>query len=170
MTGVDGAKEAYRFLAAKLAEKDAVGTQPKRCLKEVVGVDQSFTKLALHGNEAKIVGTVELNFGGVFNDDHALVWGHLAHQRIEKGCLAGRCTAADKDRLALHHRVTKEADRIFLRRLCSSLTMRLKRAGRISIERQIKQAVAADCESPMSPRSGRGDELNARSIGKHRCE
>ncbi len=115
MTGIHCAEEADGFLAAQLAQQDSVWPQAQGGLEKIVGVDHRFSELTFYGDQAEVVGTMQLHLCRVLNDDHALVHGNLAQERVQECRLTGGCAAADQDRLPVPDSLAKKADGIVFR-------------------------------------------------------
>ena len=77
MTGVHGLKHVEGFLAAALAEDDAVGTHAQRVLDQFALADFA---LAFHVGRARLhaadMRLLELKFGRVLDGDEALLVGN----------------------------------------------------------------------------------------------
>ena len=96
MTGVHRLEHVERFLAADLADDDAVGTHTQRVDHQLPLADRA---LAFDVRRPRLepgdVFLVELQFGRVLDRDDALTLGDEARQHVEQRRLAGAGAAAD---------------------------------------------------------------------------
>ena len=106
MTGVHRLQHVEGFLAAALAEDDAVGPHAQRVLDEFALTDFAFAldvrRPRLHAADMRLL---QLQFRGVLDGDQALVFGDEGRQRVEHRRLAGAGAAGnDRGDARLHRR------------------------------------------------------------------
>ena len=101
MAGVHRLQHVEGFLAAALAEDDAVGTHAQRVLDEVALLQLAMAldvgRTRLHARDMRLL---QLQFGGVLDGDQPLVLGDEGRQRVEHRRLAGAGAARDDRGLA----------------------------------------------------------------------
>ena len=105
MTGVHGLQHVEGFLAADLADDNAVGAHTQTVDDELALADGAFAfDVGSASFEAHDVLLFELKFGGVFDGDDALDVGNVSGEDVEQRGFAGAGTARDqKIQLPLHH-------------------------------------------------------------------
>ncbi len=96
--GVHGLQHVERFGAAALADDDAVRTHAQSGAQQLPLADAAFfvqirrTRFELHD-----VALLQLQLGGVFDGDDALLFGNEARERVERGGLAGTGSAGNQN-------------------------------------------------------------------------
>ena len=99
VAGVHGLQHVEGFLAAALAEDDAVGPHAQRVLDQIALADFA---LALDVRRPRLhaadMGLLQLQFGGVLDGEQALLLGDEGGQRVEHRGLAGAGAAGNDQR------------------------------------------------------------------------
>ncbi len=99
MAGAPGLEEIQRLGAAHLADRNAIGPQPKGRAHEI-----GQRGGAILGAQRHEVRRGALQLARVFDQHHAVAGlGDLREQRVDERGLAGRCAAGDEDVLAVAH-------------------------------------------------------------------
>ena len=90
VAGVHGLEHVERFLAADLADDDAVGPHTEGVDDELALTDGALPlDVGRPGFQADDVALPEHQLGGVFDRDHALPIGNEAREDVEERGLAG---------------------------------------------------------------------------------
>ena len=98
MSGVHGLEHIQRFTAAAFADDDAVGAHTEGVSHEVCGGDSAASfDIWRSGFEAEYVFLLELEFGGVFDGNDAIVIGDEAGEGVEERCFARAGASGDDD-------------------------------------------------------------------------
>ena len=153
--GVHGLQHVQRFGAAALADDDAVGPHAQRGAQQLALIDAAFfVEIGRARFELHHVALLQLQFGGVFDGDDALLFRDEARERVQHGGLAGAGSAGDQNRgLRLHARRQKP-----------------QHAGRHGLVLQhllLRDDVAAetaDAEARAVQRQRRNDGVHARAV------
>jgi hypothetical protein len=98
VAGVHGLQHVDHFLAARLADDDAVGTHPERVPQTVALGDRALAfdvgRAAFHPAHMDLL---KLKFRGVLDRQHAFLVVDEGRQRVERGRLTRTGTARDDD-------------------------------------------------------------------------
>jgi hypothetical protein len=99
MTGVHRLQQVEHFGAAHLADDDAFGTHTQAVLDQVAHGDLALAlKVGRAGFEPDHMRLLQLEFGGVFAGDDALVFIDIGGQAVEQRRLTGTGTARKSPR------------------------------------------------------------------------
>ena len=159
--GVHGLQHIQRFGAAALADDDAVGPHTQRGADQLALVDAAlFVQIGRAGFELHHVPLLQLQFGGVFNGDDALVFGDEARQRVQRGRFAGTGSARDQD----------GGLRLDARRQKFQHAGRQRLVGDHLVGGDDVAAEAADAERWAVERQRRNDGVDARSVEQARID
>ena len=111
VAGVHRLQHVERFLAADLADDDAVGAHAEGVDHELALLDRAFAfDVRRPRFEPDDVLLLELQFGRVLDGDDALVLADEARQDVEQRRLAGAGAAADQAVQARAHAVAEEVE------------------------------------------------------------
>ncbi len=115
---VHGLQHVERFGAARFAHDDAVGPHTQRIDHQIARRDGARAfDVGRARFKAHHVRLLQLQFGGVFDGDDALVFRNEARHGVEHGRLAGARTAGDHDVQARFHAAAEKVENAVRERL-----------------------------------------------------
>jgi len=98
VAGVEGLQKIKGLLSANLSQDGALGPVPQAGLEQVADSDgRDFRSLLAAGLEADQVRLANVDFGGVLNDQQAIIVGNEVGQDVKQGGLPCTGPATDED-------------------------------------------------------------------------
>ena len=102
VAGIEGIKQRPRFDSAHFAQNDSIRSPAQSRLQKIVERDASLERIGLAFN-GEYVRLLDPKLGRILDHDDALLLRNRLSKNVEKRCLPGTGSAADKQRLAVRN-------------------------------------------------------------------
>src|SRR5580692_9033075 len=131
MTGIERIEQRPRLDTAHLTKDDPVRSPAESGLEKIVESDVGFERIGLT-LDGKHVRLLDMQFGGVFDNDDALFLWDRVRQNAEDSRLSGRGSAADKHGLSVANLFGKKIrERLRQRAASDKVIDRVMAAGKL---------------------------------------
>src|SRR5215467_10582290 len=97
MPGIERLQQVKGVATPDFAQNDAIRPQAQRGFEQVADRDGRYRRLLPPGLQAHEVFRLQLNLGGILDQNDSLVWINEAGKRIEERRFACSCSARNED-------------------------------------------------------------------------